>query len=109
MYFENFQRKKGKSPLSGFTFKEVHLENLMMTWVEMDPGSILPEHSHEHEQISLVVQGKLELTVGGETRVLKKGEVAVVPSKVRHSGRVLEEPTVAVDAWNPIRTDYIVE
>jgi quercetin dioxygenase-like cupin family protein len=97
----------GKSPLAGFVFKEVHLNNVMITWVEMKPGSILPEHSHPHEQISLVVEGALELTVDGMTRVMRKGDVAIVPSNVKHSGRVLAEQTVAVDAWNPIREDYI--
>lgn len=106
-YFDSFKIKEGISPLSGFVFKEVHLKNVMITWVEMQPGSILPEHSHHHEQISLVVEGALELTVGGATRVMKKGDVAIVPSGMVHSGRVLDEFTIAVDSWNPIREDYI--
>jgi quercetin dioxygenase-like cupin family protein len=106
-YFSDYKTMGGISPLAGFIFKEVHLNNVMLTWVEMEQGSILPEHSHPHEQISLVVTGVLELTVDGVTRVMKHGDVAVVPSNVRHSGRVIEGPTVAVDAWNPIREDYI--
>ncbi|MBN2159983.1 MAG: cupin domain-containing protein [Spirochaetes bacterium] len=106
-YFNDFKKKIGISPLDGFTFKEAHLENVMITWVEMKPGSVLPEHSHPNEQISLVVEGTLELTVGGSTRIMKKGEVAVVPPNVPHSGRVHDEFTIAVDAWNPIRKDYI--
>lgn len=106
-YFDDFNSKKGISPLAGFTFKEAHLDNVMITWVEMRPGSVLPEHKHPNEQISLVVEGTLELTVGGVTRVMKKGDVAVVPPGVPHSGRVHDEFTIAVDAWNPIRDDYI--
>jgi quercetin dioxygenase-like cupin family protein len=106
-YFSDVKTMNGISPLAGFIFKEVHLDNLMLTWVEMEQGSILPEHAHPHEQISLVVTGELELTIGGVTRVMRHGDVAVVPSKVKHSGKVLKGPTVAVDAWNPIREDYI--
>jgi quercetin dioxygenase-like cupin family protein len=106
-YFNDFKTKKGISPLAGFTFKEAHLDNVMITWVEMEPGSVLPEHKHPHEQISLVVEGMLELTVGGRTKIMKKGDVAVVPPGVLHSGRVHGEFTIAVDAWNPIREDYI--
>jgi quercetin dioxygenase-like cupin family protein len=106
-HFSDFKTMAGISPLAGFIFKEVHLDNVMLTWVEMEPGSILPEHSHPHEQISMVVRGALELTVDGATRVMKQGDVAVVPSGVKHSGRVLGEKTVAIDAWNPIREDYI--
>lgn len=106
-HFSDYKTMAGKSPLPGFIFKEVHLQNVMLTWVEMEPGSILPEHNHPHEQISLVVTGALELTVNGTTRVMRQGDVAIVPSNAVHSGRVLDEPTVAVDAWNPIRDDYI--
>ena len=106
-YFDSFKTKKGISPLQGFLFREAHLNNVMITWVEMQPGSILPEHRHDHEQISLVLEGKLELTVGGEKRVMTRGDVAVVPSNVPHSGRVLDELTIALDSWNPIREDYI--
>ncbi len=106
-YFDSFKTKNGIQPLQGFLFREAHLNNVMVTWVEMEPGSVLPEHKHGHEQISLVVEGKLELTVGGETRLMTKGDVAVVPSNVPHSGRVIDEFTIAVDAWNPIREDYI--
>ncbi|MBN1497022.1 MAG: cupin domain-containing protein [Spirochaetes bacterium] len=106
-YFDSFKTKNGVTRLPGFLFKEAHLSNVMVTWVEMEPGSVLPEHSHAHEQISLVVQGKLELTIGGNTRIMEKGDVAIVPSNVVHSGRVLDVFTIAVDAWNPIREDYI--
>ena len=108
-YHDSFKTKRGISPLHGFTFKEAHLGNVMLTWVEMEPGSILPEHKHDHEQISLVLEGKLELTVGGNTKVMLKGDVAVVPSNVLHGGRVGDEFTIAVDAWHPIRKDYIAK
>lgn len=106
-YFDSFKTKKGVSRLPGFLFKEAHLSNVMVTWVEMAPGSLLPEHRHDHEQISLVVEGTLELTVGGITRTMRKGDVAIVPSNVVHSGRVIDEFTIAVDAWHPIREDYL--
>ncbi len=107
-YFDSFKTKKGVSRLPGFLFKEAHLSNVMITWVEMEPGSILPEHRHDHEQISLVVEGSLELTVNGSTRVMNKGDVAIVPPNVLHSGRVMDAFTIAVDAWHPIRDDYVV-
>jgi quercetin dioxygenase-like cupin family protein len=106
-YFDSFKTKNGIRRLPGFMFKEAHLDNVMVTWVEMEPGSILPEHKHDHEQISLIVEGALELTVGGTTRTMRKGDVAIVPSNVVHSGRVIDEFTIAVDAWHPIRDDYI--
>ncbi len=106
-YFASFITLTGIRPLPGVQIKEVHLDNLMMTWMEFEPGSILPEHTHPHEQISLIVEGSMELIVGGATRLLKKGDVAVVPSNTPHRARTLDEHTVAIDAWHPVRKDYI--
>ncbi|MCP4136721.1 MAG: cupin domain-containing protein [bacterium] len=108
-YFAAFKSMKGKTPLEGILLKSVHLNNVMITWVEFQPNTLLPEHSHEHEQITLVVEGKLEMTVGGTKKILEKGETAVIPSNTKHSAQSLDEVTIAVDAWNPIREDYKME
>jgi len=105
-YFLSFKSMSGKSPVQGVEIKSAHLENVMMTWMEFEPGADLPEHSHPHEQISLIVEGKIEMTVGGLSRVLTRGDAAVVPPRVTHSAKVLDGPAVAVDAWYPVRDDY---
>lgn len=106
-YFSSFSNRPWISPVNGVRIKEVHLDNLMLTWMEFDPFSILPEHSHPHEQISMIVEGSMELAVDGVTRLMKKGDVAVVPPNTPHGGRTFEDSTIAVDAWHPKRDDYI--
>lgn len=105
-YFRQFQDMQGISPIDGVQVKSVHLDNLMLTWMEFREGAELPEHSHPHEQITLVVEGKIELTVDGTRSILEKGGVGVVPSGVTHSARIIEGPAIAVDGWNPVRDDY---
>ncbi|MFW5861617.1 MAG: cupin domain-containing protein [Spirochaetota bacterium] len=106
--FAQFKEMKGISPIEGVTVKSVHLDKLMTTWMEFTEGAELPEHSHPHEQITIVVEGIIELTVEGTSRVLEKGGVAVVPSGVIHSARIIEGPAVAIDGWSPVREDYIM-
>ena len=105
--FSSFRNRPWVAPVKGVKIKEVHLDNLMMTWMEFEPHAVLPEHSHPHEQISLIVEGAMELTVGSETRVVHAGDVAVVPPDTPHGGRVLDVSTIAVDAWHPVRNDYL--
>ncbi|MEA3338878.1 MAG: cupin domain-containing protein [Chloroflexota bacterium] len=92
--------------LPGVTRRVVYLEHAMMTFFHFEPGSVVPEHSHPHEQIAYVVQGAMEFTLGGETRVLQAGEGACCPPNVPHGAIILDEPTVALDAWYPLREEY---
>ncbi len=105
-YFESFKTKHGINPIEGITVKSVHLDNVMMTYMEFKPNTDLPEHAHPHEQITMIQQGRLEMTVDTQTMIMQTGDVVTVPPNVTHSARTLDEPTIAVDAWSPIREDY---
>ncbi|MBM4135652.1 MAG: cupin domain-containing protein [Nitrospira sp.] len=63
-------------------------------------------HKHPHEQITYVIEGEMEFTLNGEIRILKAGDGVVILSNQEHSARILNRPTKAVDAWDPIREDY---
>ncbi len=54
-------------------------------------GSGPPPHSHPWEEIHLVLEGELEVTVDGESHVLRTGTVAHVPGGAVHSYRNLTE------------------
>ena len=89
----------------GFHGRFVHGDGVTMVYWRVGQGALLPEHSHPHEQISNVITGSFEMTVGGEARVLEGGDVAVIPSNVLHSARALTECYI-VDAFQPVREDY---
>lgn len=54
-------------------------------------GSGPPPHAHPWEEIHVVLEGELEVTVDGESHVLTKGNVAHVPAGTVHSYRNLTE------------------
>ena len=98
------EREMGK----GVTLQEVHLNNLMVTRVVMEKDSEIPLHSHPHEQITIVIRGKLRFNLGGVEKILRAGEGVKIPSGVEHSAVALEE-CECLDAWHPIKEDYIIE
>ena len=63
-----------------------HLEKMTIGEVELAPGSLLPLHSHPHEQITYVIAGRLEFTVGAQTTILGPGMVALIPGGLPLSG-----------------------
>ena len=92
--------------LPGVDRRAVWLDDVMLTFFTFEPGAAVPEHAHPNEQITVVVEGAMEFTLGDETRVLRAGNGVCIPPDVPHKAVVLDEPTEAYDAWNPPRKDY---
>ncbi len=47
----------------------------------------LPEHSHAC-QWGIVLEGEIELTIGGVTKIYRKGDRYFIPDEVKHSGKI---------------------
>ncbi|MEM7426244.1 MAG: cupin domain-containing protein [Pseudomonadota bacterium] len=79
--------------------KSAHQE---FSWVRFDPGSIYPLHSHPFEQTSVVIDGRMRLTVGDEVREVGPGDMWFVPPDVPHGGEVLGDgPVTFIDVYSP--------
>lgn len=79
--------------------------NIMMSYLEMDPGAAVPLHHHPHEQAGMLLKGRLELTIGDETRVCEPGAMFIIPPNTPHRA-VAVEPCVVLDIFSPVREDY---
>ena len=78
---------------------------MTLAYWSVEAGSVLAEHAHPHEQVANVLHGEFELTVDGETKVLKPGMVVVIPPHAPHSGRAVTACEL-LDVFHPVREDY---
>ncbi len=92
------------TPMDGLKAKIVHSESQSVAFWEIEKGAVLPSHSHPHEQISMVSEGKLELTIGTQTEIMSAGMVAIIPSNVEHKAKALS-PVEVMDVFYPVRED----
>jgi quercetin dioxygenase-like cupin family protein len=69
-------------------------------------GALVPEHSHDNEQIATVVSGRLRLWLDGDEVVLGPGESLLIPGKAPHRVEALED-SVVLDVFAPRREDWI--
>lgn len=90
---------------TGILLRAVTGQNVTVAHVKLAAGSILPEHAHHNEQVVNVIEGELELTVDGQPHSLVPGRVMVLPSNVKHSGRVISDCRV-IDVFYPVREDF---
>ena len=82
-------------------------EQVLMCRVNYEPGFGVGMHSHDHtEQVMVVTQGELELTVDGETRTLRAGDWAVINRGVEHAVRT-ENGAQFFEALSPVPLDHV--
>jgi len=81
-------------------------ENLMIARVLLKKGAIVPEHSHENEQLTYIVEGALKFWIDGKVIVVGPGEVLCIPSNMPHKAEAMED-TVDLDVFYPPRQDWI--
>lgn len=82
-----------------------HGESMTMGLVEIKQGSMLPQHQHVHEQITYILEGQLDMTIGGTLCSLTAGMFYVIPSNVTHGATAITDCKV-MDVFNPVREDY---
>jgi quercetin dioxygenase-like cupin family protein len=83
-------------------------DRLMLCEFFLQRGAVIPEHSHEHDQVSYVVYGRLEVTIGNSVQVLEQGDSYGVSGGILHHARALID-TLAVDTFTPPRSEYPIE
>jgi quercetin dioxygenase-like cupin family protein len=95
-----------KTLAPGVTARIVSGEKLMFSLVTLEPGAVVPAHSHPHEQLGMMVSGTMEFTIAGETRLLTGNEMYLVPGGVPHAAKAGPGGAVALDAFAPPREEY---
>ena len=91
----------------GVTLHAIGGEQALLCRVTYEPGTTVARHSHEHtEQLMLVVEGDVTMTIGDETRTLGPGDVAVVNRTVEHE-LYSEGGLVFIEALSPVPLDHV--
>jgi quercetin dioxygenase-like cupin family protein len=83
-------------------------EKAMVAQVFLAKGAVVPEHHHESEQITYIMEGALKFQLEGREIVVAKGQVLRIPSNVPHRAVALED-TLDLDIFSPIREDWLVK
>ena len=81
-------------------------DRMMIAQLVLNKGCVVPEHSHENEQITYILSGALKFNLSGKEVIVREGEVLVIPSNVVH-GAVALEDTLDVDIFSPPRQDWL--
>jgi len=105
MPFVDLNTLATKEPVPGYKAVFLHSDHMTVAFWNVAEGAVMPEHSHPSEQVATIVEGRFELTIACETRILEPGTAAIIPSGIPHAGKALTRCRL-VDAFYPVRKDY---
>lgn len=83
-----------------------HSDNMMSVEVHFEDGAVGTMHSHPHEQLTYVLSGEFEFTIGDEKKVVKAGDTMYKQPNIEH-GCVCLKSGVLIDTFTPMRKDFI--
>jgi len=67
---------------------------------------VVPEHSHENEQLGIMISGSVEFRVGDESRQLGPGDTWSIPANTPHEVHTGPEGAIMIDVFSPVREDW---
>ena len=81
-------------------------DNLMLVEHRMSDGWVGTRHSHPHDQLVYIIEGRLRVSVGSETFEAPAGTSFIVKGDVEHQAWALA-PSLVLDSFTPRRRDYL--
>ena len=94
-----------KEIVPGITGYYAHGDKHTFGYVEIKKGSIVPEHQHPQEQITYIIEGRLDMIIGSRPCSLTPGAYYIIPSNTPHSALAITDCKV-IDTFSPVREDY---
>jgi len=94
-------------PAEGIERQMVVGERIMIVRFRFKPFLVTPEHTHPHEQMSLIVSGRVRFFIEGKERIVSAGDVLHFPSNCLHGATMMDEEVVLIDIFSPIREDFL--
>jgi quercetin dioxygenase-like cupin family protein len=101
----NLKEIKEKKLSEGIIGKYIHGLSSTLGWVKIKGDSVLGAHHHPHEQITMMIEGSMEMKIGDETFLLEPGDIHVIPSNVVHSAYAKTD-CILIDVFAPVREEY---
>lgn len=110
-YYVNLETRSEKELVAGVFAKTFWGEKMLLSHVLIKAGAVVPLHHHEHEQIGIVLEGEMTITIDGDQRIriLKAGDSFVIPGNVPHTVTAHAGDVRLVDVFSPVREEYQYE
>ena len=81
-------------------------DQMLLSLVEVEANTEMPLHTHPEEQGGIIIEGEFELGIGGEVKVLKPGDIYIIPGGAEHYAKALGKKVRALGIYSPVREEF---
>jgi quercetin dioxygenase-like cupin family protein len=109
MKTNSWEKAPRMSPAEGVDIRIIGSgEKVMLTYIVAQPGAVVPDHKHPHEQIGTCIKGEGVLTSGGKKFKTVAGASWYIPSNEPHDWvNTSKGETILIETFAPPRDDYL--
>jgi quercetin dioxygenase-like cupin family protein len=105
-YFFNPETRTPQELVPGVVVRTFWGEQMLASLVDLAAGAVVPLHSHPHEQFGMLIRGEMQMTIAGESRPVRAGDLYIVPGGAEHGVHVGATDAQAIEAFSPVREEY---
>lgn len=87
--------------LEGTNRKVLQGENLTMLFLDREPN-VVQDHSHPQEQVVVLMEGRLKVSMDGEEHIVEAGNAVQIPGGLQHRIETLAQSKI-VSVYSPAR------
>ena len=81
-------------------------EQILLSLVELEANSEMPLHTHPEEQGGIIIEGEFGIGMGGEVKVLKPGDMYIIPGVVEHYAKTGAKKVKDQGIYSPVREEF---
>ena len=107
LYFPTDEECSRRTIFPGVSIAACAAEKMTLSLATLAPGAVAAQHSHPHEQVGIVIEGRAAFFIGGEEKTLGPGDRFCIPGGVTHKVVALDKPVKILDVFYPIREEYV--
>ena len=97
---------KNVDAVTGSEFWSVEGKDVQFTWFDVPANTNFPNHKHDSEQITYILEGELFFKSGDAVYRLAKGDCILVPGNIDHEVWTEKSSSKAIDAWSTVNITY---
>jgi len=103
---KHFLNNKSADTATGSEFWSIEGKKVQFTRFDVPANTNFPNHKHESEQITYVLEGELFFKSEDSVYKLSKGDCILVPGNIEHEVWTEKFSAIAIDAWSPVNNVY---
>ena len=105
-YFIDASSRKPMELVPGARTRTFWGGQMLLSLVEVDANAEVPLHTHPHKQGGIIIEGELEMGIGGEVKLLQPADMYIIPGEVEHYAKAHAVKAVALDIFSPVREEF---